>query len=453
VAIESSSALLTDLYELTMAAAYFESEVNPLASFELFVRTLPPERSFLVAAGLDQCLQYLEDFRFSAADVAFVREQQMFRGVGGAFFDYLRRLRFTGDVWAVPEGTPIFAGEPLLRVTAPMIEAQIVETFLLSQVNFQTAIATKAARVVQAAQGRAVIEFGTRRAHGPEAGVLAARAAYIGGCDGTSNVEAGRRFGIPLYGTMAHSFVMAFAREEIAFASFARRFPDDVVLLIDTYDTLAAVDKIIRLGLHPQGVRLDSGDLVKLSREVRRRMDAAGLHNTKIFASGDLDEYAISELLVRGAVVDGFGVGTRLATSIDSPAVEGVYKLVELELGPQRVYRAKFSEHKATYPARKQVFRFSAEDGLYSRDIIGRAEEDYPGSEPLLQCVLRNGERVITSPALAEVRERTRRNLARLPERYRLFRRAAQYPVQISAELDRLLDAVRRREHDRQEVA
>src|SRR5881628_1636696 len=304
--------LFTDLYELTMAAAYFENQFTAKASFELFVRSLPRERSFLLTAGLEQALEYLENVRFGEEEIEYLRRQPVFGHISDGFFDYLRDFRFTGEVWAVPEGTPVFGEEPLLRVTAPIIEAQIAETFLLSTLTFQTMIASKAARVVAAAEGRGVVEFGSRRAHGPEAGVLAARAAYIGGCTGTSNVNAGARFGIPTFGTLAHSFVMAYSDEEEAFRRFQQFFPDHSVLLVDTYDTLAAIEKIIHAGLRPKSVRLDSGDLVDLSRQVRRRLDQSGLAETRIFASGDLDEFVIADLLARGAQIDAFGVGTAL---------------------------------------------------------------------------------------------------------------------------------------------
>lgn len=439
------SALLTDLYELTMAAAYFENQVRADASFELFVRGLPRERGYLLAAGLEQALAFLENLRFEPAEVDFLRAHPAFRHVSDAFFDTLKSLRFTGEVWAVPEGTPVFADEPLLRVTAPIIEAQIVETFLLTTLTFQTLIATKAARVVEAAGGRGVVEFGTRRAHGSEAGVLAARAAYIGGCIGTSNVEAGYRFGIPTYGTVAHSFVMAYGDEQESFQAFQRVFPEHSVLLVDTYDTLAAIEKIIRMGLRPRGVRLDSGDLGELSKEVRRRLDRAGLTDTKIFASGDLNEYAITELLARGAPIDFFGVGTELATSKDAPALGGVYKLVTVQAGPEPQARAKLSEHKATYPGTKQVFRFREAQGHYDHDLVARADERPPNGEPLLEPVMRGGRRLEAPPALEELQGRAQERLARLPERYRRFRDPAAYPVRTSPALEELLEEVRQK--------
>ncbi len=367
--------MIADLYQLTMAAAYFENGLTQSATFELFVRALPPRRDFLVVAGLEQALDYLDGLRFTADEIGFLRGQPVFKNVSREFFAFLRDLRFTGEVSAMPEGTVAFANEPLLRVTAPIIEAQLVETALLSIINHQTMIASKAARVVAAARGRPVIEFGTRRAHGPEAGMLGARAAYIGGCAGTSNVEAGRRFGIPVFGTMAHSFVMSFDREEDAFRSFLRAFPDTATILVDTYDTIAAVKMLSKLKPVP-AVRLDSGDLVSLSRQVRKILDNAGMTTTKIFTSGDLDEERIAELLDAGAPIDAFGVGTQLSTSYDAPALGGVYKLVSTGAGG----RLKLSADKATYPLPKQVWRRAG------GDLIAAADETPPGNDwqPLL---------------------------------------------------------------------
>src|SRR4051812_35833779 len=330
-AIACHSVMLTDLYELTMAAAYFACKFHARASFELFVRGLPRGRSYLVFTGLEQALDFLEDLQFKPQDIDYLRRHAMFARVPGEFWNYLREFRFTGDVWAMPEGTPFFAEEPVLRVTAPIIEAQIVETYLLASAAFPTLVATKAARLLEAAQGRSVVEFGTRRAHGPEAGVLAARAAYIGGCAGTSNVEAGQRFGIPTFGTIAHSFIMAYGDEEDAFRRFTEMYPQNNTLLIDTYDTLRAVDKIIAMGLRPQGVRIDSGNIAEITKEVRLRLDEAGLRETTIFASGDLDEFVITRLLAQHAPVDYFAVGTALSTSKDAPSLGAVYKLVQLE--------------------------------------------------------------------------------------------------------------------------
>src|SRR6266404_7246940 len=360
------SGLLTDLYELTMAAGYLETNFDARVSFELFVRSLPQRRNYLVAAGLDQALDFLENVQFSEEEIAYLRKQPVFAPTSSDFFKYLAQFRFSGDVWAMPEGTVVFPGEPILRVTAPIVEAQIVETFLLATINFQTMIASKAARITQAADGRPVIEFGTRRAHGIESGVLAARAAIIGGCQGTSNVAAGHQFGIPVYGTQAHSWIMAYEDEAEAFQRFLDIFPDHAVLLVDTYDVRAAVEKIISAGRKPRGVRLDSGDLAGDSAWARARLDQAGWKDVIVFASGDLDEDRIFSLLAEGARIDNFGVGTALVTSNDSPTLGVIYKLVEIEIGGEVRSAAKFSVAKVTYPGRKQVYRFSDQDGKYA---------------------------------------------------------------------------------------
>ncbi len=433
-----------------MAAAYFDGRFRATASFELFVRTLPRDRGYLLAAGLEQAIDFLEQVHFSEQEIDYLRRHPMFKHVSPDFFDHLRTFRFTGELWAVPEGTPIFGEEPLVRVSGPIIEAQIVETYLLATITYQTMIATKAARLIEASQGRGVVDFGTRRAHGPEAGVLAARAAYIGGCLGTSNVEAGLRFGIPTFGTIAHSFIMAHRDEEEAFRDFARLFPENVILLVDTYDTLRAIDKIIRIGCCPKGVRLDSGNLAELSRLVRQRLDDAGLRETKIYVSGDLDEFAITRLLAQDAPVDFFAVGTSLVTSKDAPALGGVYKLVELQEEPQGQtrklprYTAKFSSDKQTYPGAKQVFRFADASGCYTHDVLACAGETYSGAEPLLECVMRGGRRVESRPSLDKIRDRAHSQMARLPSTVRELRSPTAYTVEVSDELKRLLEQVRR---------
>ena len=437
-------ALLTDLYELTMAAAYFENRFRADASFELFVRALPAERSYLVAAGLEQALDYLEQVRFQSSDIQYLRSRPAFKHVGDAFFNYLREFRFTGEVWAIPEGTPVFQEEPLLRIVAPIIEAQIVETFLLSMISFQTMIASKAARIVEAAQGRDVIEFGTRRAHGPEAGTLAARAAYIAGCKGTSNVEAGRRFGVPIYGTLAHSFIMAYEDEEEAFRRFEKVFPE-AALLVDTYDTMAAINKIIESGMKPGLVRLDSGNLSELSQQVRRRLDQGGLKSTKIFATSDLDEHVITEMLAHGAQVDAFGVGTSLATSKDASALSAVYKLVDVRGGEGPSYRAKLSGGKISYPGCKQVYRHIGPDGKYKEDVITTCSDTSENTIPLLQCVMRDGKPVQPSPSLSDVQRRAREEICKLPESSRRLHNAVAYPVRFSRQLQDLLQEFRRR--------
>lgn len=441
------SGLLTDLYELTMAAGYVETRFEANATFELFVRNFPPRRAYLVAAGLEQALDYLENVRFSTEEIAYVRMHPAFGNIGREFFDWLGRFEFRGDVWAMPEGTVFFPGEPFLRVGGPIAEAQIVETFLLAVLNFQTMIASKAARVVTAAQGRRVIEFGTRRAHGIESGVLAARAAYIGGCQGTSNVRAGQLYAIPTYGTLAHSWIMAHEDEEEAFRQFMDVFPNHAVLLVDTYDVHAAVEKIIAMGRKPRGVRLDSGDLAADSVWVRRRLDEAGWRDVEIFASGDLDEDRVEDLLRAGAKIDGFGVGTALATSADAPALGVIYKLVEIERNGAVRNAAKFSEAKVTYPGRKQVFRFAGADGKYAQDVIALEGEEFRDAQPLLVPVMRGGRRVAPATDASEARRRCLENLKRLPEKLlgiRAPRAGDAYPVRHSDRLEELLEQVRR---------
>ena len=434
-----TTVLSTDLYELTMAAGYYANQVTGLATFELYVRELPQQRSFLVAAGLDQALDYLETLSFKPEEIQYLRSLPEMQRVPAEFFDRcLPSFRFTGEVWAVAEGTPVFAQEPLLRVTAPVVEAQIVETVLLATVIFPTSIASKAARVVEAAQGRPVIEFGGRRAHGTDAAMSAARAAFVGGCDATSNVEAGYRFGLPLSGTMAHSWVMMFEHEVDAFQRWEALYADRVILLIDTYDTLEAARRIVASKLHPAAVRLDSGDVATLSREVRRILDAGELRETKIFVSGELDEYRIAALLEAGAPIDGFGVGTALSTSSDAPALGGVYKLVETERAGVLVPTMKLSVGKRTYPGRKQVWRVY-ERGQAANDLIGTSDEAGPaGGAPLLQRVVRDGRRVGPSPPLVEMRAGTRSALAQLPPAVTRLEDPGTYPVRISQALETL---------------
>ncbi len=391
--------LLTDFYQFTMAAGYFQAaKTGERATFELFVRTLPRNRNFILAAGLAQAVEYLLDLHFTSEEIAYLRDLPQLRHASPEFFEMLASLRFTGDLFAVPEGTPMFAGEPFLTLRAPLVEAQIAETYLLSTLGFQSLIATKAARVVKAAMGREVVEFGTRRAHSPEAGVLAGRAAYIGGCAGTSNAEAGLRFGIPVLGTAAHSWVMSFPTERAAFESLQNLLGESTVYLIDTYDTLEGARRAAALGSPLWGVRLDSGNLVELAPAVRGILDRAGLKDAKIMATGDLNEYKIHELVAAGLPIDLFGVGTELATSADAPALGVVYKMVEMErAGEDRRYTLKLSDDKATLPGAKQVFRYP------DHDLLARSSEcpSCPGGktagssavevEALLQPVILRG--------------------------------------------------------------
>ena len=424
------SLLLTDLYELSMLEAYAAHGMAETAVFELFVRKLPAQRGFLMTAGLEQAIQFLEAVRFTPDELAWLRASDMF---SPAFLGGLEGLRFTGDVDAMSEGTVFFPDEPILRVTAPLPQAQLVETRLINLLHFQTVIASKAARMVLAAPGKQLADFGLRRAHGTEAGLLAARASYLAGFAGTSTVLANRDFGIPLVGTMAHSFVQAHDDEATAFERFAKVRPQALTLLIDTYDTErgAAIVATLAPRLAAQGitvcaVRLDSGDLGFHSRAVRAILDAAGLHRIHIFASGGLDEYSLQSLCRSGTPIDGFGVGTSLTTSADAPALDCAYKLQEYAGRPRR----KLSEGKATWPGRKQVYRRYHADGTIAADIVALIDEPANG-EALLQAAMRNGERVAGLPSLTEARTHAAFSLARLPKTLRRLE-PEHVPVQIS---------------------
>ena len=359
------SALNTDLYELTMAAGYFAAgKTEEIATFELSVRRLPEARNFLIAAGLAQAVEYLQNLRFEQDDLDYLRSLPQFRNTPPEFYEFLRRLRFTGDLFAIPEGTPVFANEPIATIRAPIIQAQLVETYLVSTFAFQTSIASKAARCVLAAQGRSIVEFGSRRAHGPQAGLLAARAAYLGGCTGTSNTAAGKQFAIPVSGTAAHSWTMAFGDQRTSFIELQKVLGENTVFLLDTYDTVEAAHLVTKIGPPVWGVRLDSGDLVVLSREVRAILDTGGLQSAKIFATNDLDEHRVAELVQAGAPIDAFGVGTALATSSDAPSLSAVYKLVEVRNGKAVLYTAKFSDEKSTLAGAKQIYRLGDHDLL-----------------------------------------------------------------------------------------
>ena len=436
-----TSPLLTDLYQLNMVQAYLDHGHTQSAVFEFFVRSLPARRQFLMAAGLEQALDFLQDLRFTADEIDWLSRNGRF---GKGMLDYLAGLRFSGDVHAMPEGTIFFANEPILRITAPLPQAQLVETRLINILHFQTLIASKAARVRLAAPDKTLVDFGLRRAHGAEAGMMAARASYIVGFAGTATVLAEQRFGIPTFGTMAHSFVQSFDDETAAFEAYAQSRPQNLTLLIDTYDTEAAARKVVALaprlkarGITIGAVRLDSGDLTVLSKSVRRILDDGGLREVKVFASGGLDEDRIEGLLRAGAAIDGFGVGTSLTTSSDAPTLDCVYKLEEYA----GLARRKRSAGKATWPGRKQVWRRYGPDGRMAGDVIS-VESDRQDGEPLIELVMQNGRRIAPSPSLADIRARATRELARLPEALRRLEPQAPYPVQVADALSRLADEV-----------
>jgi nicotinate phosphoribosyltransferase len=423
---DSNAALLTDLYQLKMAQAYFEEGLDGVAAFELFVRRLPPTRSFLLACGLDDALGFLETLSFDRGALDPLAELGPF---STDFLDRLARVRFTGDVYAVPEGTPVFAGEPILQVVAPLPEAQLVETFVINQIHLQTVLASKAARIVEAAAGRPIVDFSLRRSHGVDAGLKSARAFYVAGVAATSNVLAGRTYGLPVAGTMGHSYVQAHEHEEAAFRAFLRLYPDGVVL-VDTYDTLAGVRRLAALArelgerFRVSAIRLDSGDLEALSRAARRELDDAGLRAVEIVASGGLDERSIDALVRSGAPIDGFGVGTHLGVSADAPALDMVYKLVEYA-GQSR---PKLSADKKVLGGRKQVYRRAA------GDLIARDVEEHEG-RALLVPVMRGGRRMLDE-SLETIRARARREIAALPARCRALEPMdPPYPVEVSAAL------------------
>ncbi|MFP4062600.1 MAG: nicotinate phosphoribosyltransferase [Halochromatium sp.] len=435
--IPANALLLTDLYELAMLEAYHANRMENEAVFDFFVRELPPGYGFLVAAGLEQVLATLQSAQFSDEELAWVADSGHF---GDAFLDYLRAFRFTGSVHAMREGTVFFPDEPILRVTAPLPQAQLLETRIINLLQYQTLIATKAARCVAAAPDKQLVDFGLRRAHGAEAGLMAARASWLGGFAGSATVLAAARFGVPIFGTMAHSFIEAHDDEMLAFEHFARARPDHLVFLIDTYDTEGSARRLIGLaqrlaedGIRVQGVRLDSGDLAEHARQVRAILDEGGLDEVHIFASGGLDEHRIAALLAGGAPIDGFGIGSRLDTSANAPYLDCAYKLTEYAGQPRR----KHSEHKATWPGRKQVVRRYDAAGRMAGDRIQRHDEPADG-ESLLEPVMDYGELKQPAPTLAESRDHCALQLSRLPPALRALDAAPDYPVEISDRIQAL---------------
>ena len=431
-----SSLLLTDLYQLNMLQAYRDAGMTATAVFEFFVRKLPRGRGFLVAAGLEQVVEFLETARFGEAELEWLAASGRF---GGTLLEDLARWRFTGDVHAMPEGTAFFPDEPILRVTAPLPEAQLVESRIINLLHFQTLIASKAARMVLAAPGKTLIDFGLRRAHGAEAGLLAARASYLAGFVGSATTLAMPRFGVPIFGTMAHSFIQAHDDEVQAWLNFARARPEHTTLLIDTYDTergaarvVALAPRLAELGIKIRGVRLDSGDLAEHARKVRQILDQGGLREVAIFASGGLDETVLQRHVAAGVPIDGYGIGTSLTTSEDAPALDCAYKLQEYAGKPKR----KRSEGKATWPGRKQVFRRYAEDGAMAGDVLA-LEDDAAAGEALLLPIMRQGER-LALPSLDDGRRLAREQLERLPAHLRRLDSEPAYSVEISARLQAL---------------
>jgi nicotinate phosphoribosyltransferase len=443
---EENMSLFTDFYELTMCASYFDNKNFEPATFDLFIRRLPENRSYFLFAGLEDALQYLQTVRFTEEHLGYLKKQ----GFRQDFLDYLRGFKFTGDVWAIAEGTVAFPNEPLIRVTAPIIEAQLVETFLLNTVNLQTMIATKASRVVNAAMDKSVIEFGLRREQGIDAGMKVARSSYIAGCQGTSNVLAGMVWGIPVFGTMAHSFIMSYPKEIDAFRAFAKTFPNKSTLLIDTYDDIGGAEKAAIVakeletkGFRLGGVRLDSGDLAETSKKVRKILDDHALGYVRIFASGDLDEFKITQLLKDGAQINAFGVGTKMGTSADRPYLDVIYKLCETQIADGSFSPImKLSKDKITLPGRKQVYRFKNDDGTFKSDTIALDYEKFYG-EPLLVRVMENGKLVYNLPTLEEIRAKATETLHKLPLRYQALTDAPAYPVELSKRLQDLIETTK----------
>jgi nicotinate phosphoribosyltransferase len=437
----TASPLTTDLYELNMVQAYLDRGEDKEAVFEFFVRRLPPRRGFLLAAGLDDALDYLQTLQFSAADIDWLKSTGRFRA---NLIDYLAAFRFTGEVHAIAEGTVCFANEPLLRVTAPLPQAQLVESRLINILHYQTLIASKAARMVLAAPGKILSDFGLRTAHGAEAGLYSARASYLAGFAGAANVAAGERYGIPIVGTMAHSFIQVHDSEIGAFEDFARARPEGVVLLIDTYDTEQGARKVVELapklkadGIAIRGVRIDSGDLAAHARMVRHIFDEGGLRDVIILVSGGITEEVLQSMMRDGVPIDGYGIGVNLAASVDVPALDCAYKLQEYAGRARR----KRSEGKATWPGRKQVWRAYDAQGRLCGDILS-LENDAQAGEPLVEPVMRGGKRLAPAPTLAQIRERAARDLARLPEPLRKLEPGADYPVTIAPALKALADEI-----------
>jgi nicotinate phosphoribosyltransferase len=444
MAASENLALLTDLYQLTMAQSYFHERKTGLATFSLFIRSYPPNRGYFIAAGLRDVVDYLESFSFDAAALDYLSSLNL---LTDDFVHFLSGLRFTGDLWALPEGRVFFTDEPILEVTAPIIEAQMVETFIINQVNFQSLIATKAARCVGAAAGRALVDFALRRTHGADAGMKVARASYLAGFGGTSNVRAAKLYGIPPVGTMAHSFVSSFGSEIEAFRAYAASFPNSAILLIDTYDTLQGAHNAVQIakemaarGQQLRGVRIDSGDLASLARAVRRILDEADLQEVKIIGSGGLDEYDLAGFSAARIPFDSYGVGTRLGVSADAPWADTAYKLVDYDHRPV----LKLSLGKESWPGKKQVFRFNDDQARMAGDVVALREEQIAGARPLLEPVLQAGQSPRRLASLEDTRSFCHEELDRLPDIYKSIVDPARYPVKFSARLQALRESTAR---------
>jgi len=438
-------ALLTDLYQLTMAACYFEGGMHEEATFSLFIRKYPANRGYFVAAGLEDALNYLSTFRFSEEDLAYLESTRLFKP---KFLDYLQGVRFTGQVWALPEGSIFFKDEPLLEVSGPIIEAQLAETFIINAVSLQTLIATKAARSYHVAQGRPLVDFSLRRTQGTDAGLKVARASYLAGFLGSSNVLAGKLYGIPIFGTMAHSYITSFEHEIDSFRLFSRVFPKTTTLLIDTYDNIVGARHAAQVAKEMEArgerlhfVRLDSGDIAAISQEVRRILKEEGLDYVRIFASGGFDEFKMAQVLAAGGEVDSFAVGTKMGVSADAPYFDCAYKLVKYGARPVM----KLSTGKVTLVDKKQVHRFFDHRGMMARDTIALRREEVPGATPLLELVMDGGKAVKPLPSLKAARKHFLAAFARLPEEYKALTDPPRYPVDLSPSLQALQVKV---EHD-----
>ena len=442
--------LATDFYQFTMSAAYYQynlensvEEIDDIAVFDLFIRKYPKNRNYLIFAGLEQVIYYLMNAKFSEKTIEFLRKKPVFKNIDKSFYDeYLPKFKFNLDVWAMKEGNYFFPNEPVIRIEGPMIQAQLAETFLLNVINFQTIIASKASRIKTIAADKVLLEFGTRRSHSPLAGVYAARASYIAGFDGTSNVVADIELGINSSGTMAHSFVQRFDKEIESFDYYYKIYGEDSILLIDTYDTEIAAEKVCKYKNTIRGVRLDSGDLIEHSKKVRKILDDNGCTDVIIAASSDLNEYSIKKIIDSKAPIDAFGVGTELATSRDDPTIAGVYKIVEF-LGEPKI---KISENKMTYPGKKLVYRIYDDQGSFKEDILMLDNEPPPlNSEALLIPIMEKGKLIYELPNIDEIQQYYLANIKKLPDEYKVLEENHLFKLKISEELNNLTNSLKKK--------